>query len=90
VADQRATAASVTVRYFAAAKAAAGVDEEQLPLPEPPTLAALLDTVRAAHGDAVTAVLARCSYLVDEVAARDGSMLAPGAKVDILPPFAGG
>ncbi len=90
MADQRAAAASVTVRYFAAAKAAAGVDEEQLPLPEPPTLAALLDTVRAAHGDAVTAVLARCSYLVDEVAARDGSMLAPGAEVDILPPFAGG
>jgi len=81
---------SVKVRYFAAARAASGVDEERFPLPQPATLAALLDTVRAAHGEALTTVLARCSYLVDEVAGRDGSVLAPGAEVDILPPFAGG
>ena len=35
--------------------------------------------------------MARCSYLLDEVAVRDRALvLADGAVVDVLPPFAGG
>ena len=84
----------VVVRYWAAARAAAGLAEERY---EPPSdLAALLDAVRARHGadSRLAEVLARCSYLVDEVspgrrAPRDVPV-PHGAVVDVLPPFAGG
>jgi len=83
---------SVTVRYWAAAKAAAGVAEEQVEAAA--TLADLLDAVRAAHGDELGRVLGRCSYLVDEVSPgrtpHAEVALADGAVVDVLPPFAGG
>jgi molybdopterin synthase sulfur carrier subunit len=83
---------TVLVRYWAAAKAAAGVPEERLPAAA--TLAALLDDVRAAHGEPLAGVLARCSYLVDEVSPGRTPLeevaLADGAVVDVLPPFAGG
>ena len=82
------------VRYWAAAKAAAGVAEESFAAV--PDLAALLDAVRARHGadGRLAEVLVRCSYLVDEVSpgrrAPADVPLAPGAVVDVLPPFAGG
>jgi sulfur-carrier protein len=84
----------VVVRYWAAARAAVGLPEERY---DPPgDLAALLDAVRARHGagSRLAEVLARCSYLVDEVspgrrAPRDVPV-PPGAVVDVLPPFAGG
>jgi molybdopterin converting factor small subunit len=83
---------SVTIRYWAAAKAAAGVPEESLDAAG--TLASLLDVVRAARGEELATVLARCSYLVDEVspgrAAHADVVVADGAVVDVLPPFAGG
>ncbi len=83
---------SVTVRYWAAAKAAAGVADEQVDAGG--TLAALLEAVRAAHGDELTTVLARCSYLVDEVSPgrtpHAEVVVADGSVVDVLPPFAGG
>ena len=83
---------SVTVRYWAAAKAAAGVPEQQLEAHG--TLADVLDAVRAAHGPELATVLARCSYLVDEVSpgrAPAADVAVPdGAVVDVLPPFAGG
>jgi len=84
----------VVVRYWAAAKAAAGVSEERFDAPA--DLGALLDAVRERHGarSRLAEVLARCSYLVDEVSPgrRDPADVAlpPGAVVDVLPPFAGG
>jgi molybdopterin converting factor small subunit len=84
----------VVVRYWAAAKAAVGLAEETFPTE--PDLGALLDAVRARHGadSRVAEVLARCSYLVDEVSpgrrAPSDVALVPGAVVDVLPPFAGG
>ena len=78
----------VTVRYFAGARAAAGVDEE-------PAHAQTLDELRAqlakVHGERLERVLTACSFLVNGVAARDLSTpLPPGGTVDVLPPFAGG
>ncbi|MBS4875160.1 MAG: MoaD/ThiS family protein, partial [Actinomyces sp.] len=35
-------------------------------------------------------ILAVSSYLVNERSARLDAELAPGARVDVLPPFAGG
>jgi len=84
----------VVVRYWAAAKAAVGLAEETFPAE--PDLGALLDAVRARHvaDPRVAEVLARCSYLVDEVSPGRRPptevALAPGAVVDVLPPFAGG
>jgi molybdopterin converting factor small subunit len=82
---------TVTVRYFAAARAAAGVETELLEVPPGTTLDLLLKTVRATHGDELGRVLDRCSFLLDEVAVRDrDAVLHDGAAVDVLPPFAGG
>ncbi|WP_163721795.1 MoaD/ThiS family protein [Mycolicibacterium psychrotolerans] len=80
----------VTVRYFAAARAAAGVEHETVNLQPGATVADLVDTLRA-RGAALSAVLARCSYLRDGVAVRDTrTPLGDGQTVDVLPPFAGG
>ena len=81
----------MTVRYFAAARAAAGVESEPVDVPAGATVEILLKTVRAGHGDALARVLDRCSFLLDEVAVRDRDAVLPeGAVLDVLPPFAGG
>ena len=81
----------VEVRYFAAARAAAGVETERVDVPPGTTVDVLLKTVRAAHPDALARVLDRCSFLLDEVAVRDrDTPLRDGAVLDVLPPFAGG
>jgi sulfur-carrier protein len=82
---------TVTVRYFAAARAAAGLEVEPVEVPVGSSVEILLKTVRARHGDGMARVLDRCSFLLDEVAVRDRNTLLPdGAVVDVLPPFAGG
>ena len=82
--------ASVTVRYFAAAAEAAGVEEETLPATEAgSTLGELRELLVGRYGSAMARVVANGSFLVDGVVRRDGA--APlGASVDVLPPFAGG
>ena len=81
----------MTVRYFAAARAAAGAESEFLDVPPGATVDIVLKTVRAAHGDDLARVLDRCSFLLDEVAVRDRDVVVrDGAVVDVLPPFAGG
>jgi molybdopterin synthase sulfur carrier subunit len=82
---------TVNVRYFAAARAAAGVEAERVAVPVGATVDILLKTVRGAHGDELARVLERCSFLLDEVAVRDReARLHDGAVLDVLPPFAGG
>jgi sulfur-carrier protein len=82
---------SVTVRYFAGAKAAAGTRSEDVTVPAGATIEDLITALAADHGDALARVLAAASFLVDEVAVRDRTLaLAEGAVVDVLPPFAGG
>ena len=83
----------VTVRYWAAAKAAAGVAEEVV---DGTDLAAVLsEVVRRRPGDRRFAdVVKMCSVLVGEVpvGARDHAEVAlpAGSTVELLPPFAGG
>jgi molybdopterin synthase sulfur carrier subunit len=85
---------SVTLRYWAAAKEAAGGAEDTFA--DVATLAELVAAAAAAHpGDGRLArVLGRCAFLVDgdPVGLRTpGSVpLQPGAVVEALPPFAGG
>jgi len=82
--------ASVTVRYFAAAAEAAGVEEETLAAADAgTTVGELRDLLVDRYGPAMARVVANGSFLVDGVVRRDGA--APlGASVDVLPPFAGG
>jgi sulfur-carrier protein len=79
---------SLTVRYFAGARAAAGLTEETLPAS---SLSDLVDELVARHGPQLAKVLAVASFLVDGVTCRDReAQLPPGSTVDVLPPFAGG
>jgi molybdopterin synthase sulfur carrier subunit len=78
----------VTVRYFAGARAAAGVDTETR---DAGSLEELVGQITDAHGERLQRVLTACSFLVDGTTTRDRALvLAPGAVVDVLPPFAGG
>ncbi|HEY6480163.1 MAG TPA: MoaD/ThiS family protein [Streptosporangiaceae bacterium] len=92
--------AIVTMRYWAAAKEAAGVAEETVTAD---TLAAALTVIggerrenagAAAGGSALSTVLARSSFLIDGhpvgLRAADSVVLAEGAVIEVLPPFAGG
>ncbi|GAB3008970.1 MoaD/ThiS family protein [Mycobacterium bourgelatii] len=80
----------VTVRYFAAARAAAGVESETLTLRSGATVADMVDKLAARNGRLAT-LLDRCSYLCDEIAVRDVTKaLSTGNTIDVLPPFAGG
>jgi molybdopterin converting factor small subunit len=78
----------ITVRYFAGARAAAGITEEKV---EAATLDELVGLLSATHGPSLEKVLGVASFLVDEVVCHDRRASLPeGAGVDILPPFAGG
>ncbi|WP_038169973.1 MoaD/ThiS family protein [Tomitella biformata] len=81
---------AVTVRYFAGARAAAGVDEESVPLPAGASVTTLLVELGRRRPPLIE-ILERCSYLAGSVAVRDlDAPLPAGATVDVLPPFAGG
>lgn len=82
-----------TIRYWAAAKAEAGLAEEPY---RAATLAEALEQARALHADRPRfgQVLGICSFLVngDPVGGRDRAsvLLTEGGTVEVLPPFAGG
>ena len=88
----------MNVRYFAAARAAAGVEEERFDLASGATVTDLLQAVLAvdraeppAGTPPLQRILSRSSFLLNEVAVRDRTtVLNPGDVVDVLPPFAGG
>jgi sulfur-carrier protein len=90
--------ATVTMRYWAAAKEAAGVAEQRLTAD---TLAAALaqaaetaQAARTAGAERLRAVLARSSFLIDGdpvgLRAADSIVLREGDVIEVLPPFAGG
>jgi molybdopterin synthase sulfur carrier subunit len=83
---------TVSVRYYAGARDAAGTGEERITLtgPAPITVATLAGELAARHGGGLAQVLAVCSFIVDEVTATRGRAVDDGARVDVLPPFAGG
>jgi sulfur-carrier protein len=85
--------ATVTLRYWAAAKEAAGVAEETITAD---TLAAALAAAagRAGQRDRLRQVLARSSFLIDGtpvgVRAPEAVILTDAVVIEVLPPFAGG
>ena len=79
----------VTVRYWAAAKAAAGRAEDAV---EARSVAEALEAAQRTHGPDLARVLSVASVLVDgvRVEKNDPRPLGEGAVVEVLPPFAGG
>ncbi|MGH8794623.1 MAG: MoaD/ThiS family protein [Stackebrandtia sp.] len=78
----------VKVRFFAAARAAAGAAETGV---EATTVAELRAQLLKRHGPDMARVLPACGLLVDGVANHDDlARLPDNAVVDVLPPFAGG
>jgi molybdopterin converting factor small subunit len=79
--------ATGTVRFWAAARAAAGQAEQAY---DGQTVGAVVASLEAEHGPALAKVLAHCSFLVDGVRAGPDFALPEGAEIEVLPPFAGG
>jgi len=85
--------AKVTIRYWAAAKEAAGIAEESV---DAITLRDALDAAIASRrpDTRLATVIARSSFLVnaDPVGrvAKESIVLDEGAVIEVLPPFAGG
>lgn len=79
------------LRYWAAARDAAGCTEEPY---DAATLADALAQAQSSRSERFAEVLSRSSYLVDghPVGSRphSGVELCDGATIEVLPPFAGG
>jgi|SRR4051794_36339200 molybdopterin synthase sulfur carrier subunit len=87
--------ATITVRYWASARAAAGVESDALPVSGALTLTEVVRRAAALHpGTRLPGVLEACSVLLGDqpVASRDPEavLVRPGQTVEFLPPFAGG
>ena len=85
----------IRVRYWAAAKAAAGTAEDELRVTAPTTLAEVRRQAIALHpGTRLMDVIGICSVLLGDrpVATEDADELEvpPGSTLEFLPPFAGG
>ena len=86
---------TVTVRYWAGARAAAGTAEETFDARPGLTLAELVSMVLERHpDDRMARTVAVCSVLVGDQPVRSQEpervVVPPGAVVELLPPFAGG
>ena len=79
------------LRYWAGARAAAGVSEEPV---DASTLLAALDAARASRDESFARIIGVCSFVVDEQTVgrtpHADVRLQPDSVVEVLPPFAGG
>lgn len=85
-------APSVTVRYWAAAREAAGVDTDLVPLAQGTdrdAVSVVLGAVERRHPALIT-VLQVSSILVDGRVVGPDETVGSGDVVEVLPPFAGG
>jgi len=84
------TPAVVTVRFWAAARAATGVETAFVAFGD---LAEVIETVTRKYPE-LSALLPRCSLLLDGVAVSRADVASTsasaGATLEVLPPFAGG
>lgn len=86
---------AIRIRYWAAAKAAAGTDGDELAVDGPVTMAEVVRRATALHPDTrLGEVLAVCSALIGDqpVGSQDPGKteVSPGSTIEFLPPFAGG
>lgn len=80
----------VTVRFFAAARDAAGSETTTLVLQPASTLTDAICEL-SGQSDRMALVLRKCTFLCDGLAVRDrATVLRAYQTLDVLPPFAGG
>lgn len=80
---------TITVKFFAAAAAAAGTEEMQITVPDGATVADVI--VKATAGNEQLMKLADfCAVLGPEGFIRDRTVAATMPQLELLPPFAGG
>jgi molybdopterin synthase sulfur carrier subunit len=79
--------ATGTVRFWAAARAAAGRSEQAY---DGATLGSVVDALGAEHGPELARILGHCSFLVDGARVGKDFQLSQGEVIEVLPPFAGG
>jgi molybdopterin synthase sulfur carrier subunit len=85
----------IRVRYWAAARSAAGCDTDVITVTDTITLSDVVAEVLRRHpGTGLSDVIGVCSVLLGDrpVATEDPAsvMVPPGTSVEFLPPFAGG
>jgi len=85
----------IRVRYWASARAAAGVAGDDLPVDGPIMLDEVVRRAVALHpGTRLPEVLKVCSALVGDLPVSSDDpgrvVVEPGSSVEFLPPFAGG
>lgn len=81
------TMEKVIVRFYAAAREAAGMSEISV---RAGSLAEILRDISQENAR-LTQVLERCSFLIDGAICHDRNIeVPPGSSLDVLPPFAGG
>ncbi|MEJ7651486.1 MAG: MoaD/ThiS family protein [Nakamurella sp.] len=81
---------TLTVRFFAAAKAAAGTGEARIPVAPGATVDDLLGALAERYGTELGGVVAHSSFLLDGIGVDRADRIGTAAGLDILPPFAGG
>jgi MoaE-MoaD fusion protein len=79
----------ISVRYFAAAREAAGVETETLDLPDGADVAAARELVAGRHA-ALAPLLPRCALAVNRAYATPQTPLRDGDELALLPPVGGG
>lgn len=80
------TAVTVTIRYWASARAAAGCDSESF---GGQNVGDVLEAAAAAH-TGLGVVLGVSTYLLDGRQVGAAEPLSEGTTIEVLPPFAGG
>ncbi|AKT50302.1 MoaD/ThiS family protein [Arsenicicoccus sp. oral taxon 190] len=80
---------TVLVRYWAGARAAAGVEQDQLDRSSTTTVQEVL-AAAAELRPGLQPVLPACSVLLDGRAVPRGTALGAAGLIEVLPPFAGG
>jgi molybdopterin converting factor subunit 1 len=78
----------IQVLYFALAREAAGLDEEQLPSGAPSVAA--LRAMLAERRPGLAPLLPRCRIAVNQSFATDADPVPDGAEVAVIPPVSGG
>ena len=77
------------INYYAGAADAAGAPSAELKASD--LTAVQLTALLGRDNARLAEVLPRCTLLVDGTAVRDpGTLISAAARVDVLPPFAGG
>jgi len=79
--------AAGTIRYWAAARAAAGLAEERW---SGSTLGEVLEAAAGRHGPELVRVLPVASCRVDGTRTPPEAALQDGSTIEVLPPVAGG